>query len=186
VHILTAIMEMETALLAEEAPQRQLDAVRAWQMDVIAAALAANACGSTTGLNLDTMPEPRGSGRRGWKWSPQTEFVTGVRTHRAWKKLCELIISALLAQETEAESLRSAAMAQARAATTEDARATALARARKAAAWKESAFHAEIAGRVLVEHEDAIVRPVGLAIAAAGGISEVAKDKHYHQGRGRR
>jgi hypothetical protein len=167
VHILATMILMEDALAAEDAPRRQIQGVHGWSSAVANAVVAGHACGSTAGMDA----EPA--------WS-------GAITHRRWVGTCQMVISALRTQEATAAALYSAAMAAARSANTEGVRNAALARARKAAAWRSAAVNAETVGVGLVAREDAILRPVGMAIAAAGGISEVANDKHYHQGRGRR
>jgi hypothetical protein len=46
--------------------------------------------------------------------------------------------------------------------------------------WELHARDAAAAGRLLVGREDRVHVPVGNAVAAAGGLPEVARDKHYH------
>ncbi len=167
-HILAAMIQMETALTAEDAPERQLHGVREWCVEVARAVVAADVCGSSTGLTIRT------------EWDPSQPI-----THRLWLATCRAVIDALHAQATHADALYRAAMAEADRAKTKKRRQAALAAAQRAAAWKTAAERAASLGAGLIAREDAILRPVGNAIAAAGGPAEVAKDKHYHQG-GRR
>lgn len=166
-HIITTIVRMETALTAVDAPQRQTTGVTEWGRWVAEAVVAGYACGSTAG----TEAEPA--------WS-------GEITHRGFVRTCQTAIEALRIQQATAEALRAAAEAEATRAKTEKAKNAALARARRASAWRDRAMLAETAGVGLVASEDAILRPVGEAVTAAGGIHEVARHKHYHQGRERR
>lgn len=167
-HILAAMLQMETALAAEDAPERQLAGVREWCLEVARAVIAADACGSTTGLTVNPPWEPR-----------------QAITHRLWLATCQAIIDALHTQAAHAWTLRRAALAEADKAKTKRRREAALERARRATAWNYAAANAAGIGTVLTIREDSILRPVAHAIAAAGGPSEVAKNKHYHQG-GRR
>lgn len=167
-HILAAMIEMETALTAETAPERQLAGVREWCLEVARAVVAADVCGSSTGLTIRT------------EWAPNQPI-----THRLWLATCRAVIDALHAQAAHADALYRAALAEAGNAKTKRRRQAALERAQRAVAWKTAAAHAASLGTGLTAREDAILRPVGRAIAAAGGPAEVAKDKHYHQG-GRR
>ena len=164
-HILAVMIQMDTALAAEDAPERQLQGVREWCLEVARAVVAADACGSSTGLTVHT------------EWSPSQPI-----THRLWLATCQAVIDALHAQAAHAWTLRVAALADADKAKTKKRREAALERARRATAWNYAAAHAAGIGTVLTAREDAILRPVGHAIAAAGGPAEVAKNKHYHQG----
>lgn len=166
-HIVTTVVRMETALEAVDAPQRQTSSVAEWGRWIADAVVAGYACGSTAG----TTAKPA--------W-------TGEMSHRGFMGTCRAILEALRTQQATAEKLRQQATADARRAKTDKARDAALARARRARAWRDKAMFAETAGVGLMASEDAILRPVGEAVAVAGGINEVAKDKHYHQGRGRR
>lgn len=166
-HIVTTIVQVETALAAVDAPQRQTAGVSTWGRWVADAVVAGYACGSTAG----TEAAPA------WR---------GEITHRGFITTCRAVIAALRVQQGAAEALRSKAESEAKAAKSDKAKDAALARARRAAAWRDKAMLAETAGVGLVASEDAILRPVGEAVDAAGGIREVAKEKHYHQGRGRR
>lgn len=166
-HIVTTIVRLETALTAVDAPQRQTVGVTEWGRWIADAVVAGYACGSTAG----TETEPA--------WH-------GKITHRGFVHTCQTVIEALRVQQATAESMRLAAEAEARRAETARARDAAMARAYRAAEWRDKAMLAETAGVGLVAREDAILRPVGEAVATAGGINEVARDKHYHQGRGRR
>lgn len=166
-HIVTTIVRMETALTAVDAPQRQTSRVAEWGRWIADAVVAGYACGSTAGTTANPA------------W-------TGEITHRGFISTCQAILEALRAQQAAAEAIRLSAEAKARRAKTEKAQNAALAQARRAAAWRDKAMLAETAGVGLVSSEDAILRPVGEAVTAAGGIDEVAQDKHYHQGRGRR
>lgn len=164
-HILTAMMQMESALAAETAPERQLAGVREWCLEVARAVVAADACGSTLGLAVHTV------------WNPSQPI-----THRLWLATCRAVIDALHEQAASADALHRAYLAMAEQAKTKKRRQAALAAARRAAAWKAAAERAANLGTSFIAREDAILRPVGHAIAAAGGPAEVAKDKHYHQG----
>lgn len=166
-HIVTTIVRVETALIDVDAPQRQITGVTEWGHWIADAVVAGYACGSTVG----TEAEPA--------W-------TGEITHRGFVRTCQAVIEALRTQQSTAEAMRVAAEADAQRATTASARDAAMARAYRAAEWRDKAMLAETAGVGLVAREDAILRPVGEAVATAGGINEVAQDKHYHQGRGRR
>lgn len=168
-HIVTTLVKMENALAGRgtDAPQRQIAGVGAWARKVADAVVAGYACGSTAGMNA--------SPRRG-----------GDITHRGFVDTCQAVIEALLVQQATAQAIYDDAIAQAQAAKNAKAREAALARAARAAEWKSAAMTAETAGAGLVASEDAILRPVGEAVAAAGGVGEVARDRHYHQGRGRR
>lgn len=167
-HILAAMIQMETALTAEDAPERQLQGVREWCLEVARAVVAADACGSSIGLTVYT------------EWDPSQQI-----THRLWLGTCRAVIDALHEQVASADALHRAYLAMADQAKTKRRRKAALAAARRAAAWRAAAEHAAGLGTRLIAREDAILRPVGHAIAAAGGPAEVAKNKHYHQG-GRR
>lgn len=166
-HIITTIVRMETALTAMDAPQRQTSSIAEWGRWVADAVVAGYACGSTAGT----------AGNPAW---------SGQITHRGFIATCRTIIEALRTQQTAAETLRQVADAKALRAKTDKARDAALTQARRAAAWRDKAMLAETAGIGLVAAEDAILRPVGEAVTAAGGIHEVAREKTYHQGRGRR
>jgi chemotaxis protein histidine kinase CheA len=183
VHILMAMVRMEEALAAEDAPKRQIQRVKAWHLDIASTVLAAAECASPAGLILENLHEPRSRGTRGWAWTLPLAFVNGTRTHRAWLRLCEAILQALALQQVCAERARATAEAEADSAKSSTAKKQARARAAAAEAWRQAAAQAEVTGRVLVRAEDAILRPVGEAVAAVGGIREVALDKHYHQGR---
>lgn len=167
-HILTAMTRMDSALTAETAPERQLTGVREWCLEVMRAAVAADVCGSSIGLTVHTA------------WSPDEPI-----THRLWLATCRAVIDSLHEQAASADALHRAYLAMADRARTKKRRQAALAAARRAAAWKAAADRAASVGTALITREDAILRPVGNAITAAGGPAEVAKDKHYHQG-GRR
>jgi hypothetical protein len=167
VHIVTTIVHMETALTAADAPQRQTNGVAEWGRWVADAVVAGYACGSTTGTTANPA------------WS-------GEITHRGFIATCQAILQALRSQQAAAERLRAAAEAQAEQAKTRRALNAAIERARRASEWASKAMLAETAGVGLVAAEDAILRPVGEAVTAAGGIHEVAQHKHYHQGSGRR
>lgn len=165
-HILETIIRMETALKAMDAPTRQTTGVAAWTADIAEAVVAGNACGSTIGTHADPA----------WR---------GHISHRGFVATCRTIIDALRRQQAAAETIRRAAESDAASADGDD-RDAALAQARRAETWRDKAAVAASAGISLLDREDALLRPVGVAVHRAGGITEVARDKHYHQGRGPR
>lgn len=183
-HILTAMTRMKQGLAAEDAPERQLQQVKTWHLEIEDAVDAARVCASTIGLDLDLLQRAMNRGT-GNEISP-LPFIAGARTHRTWLQLCELIQTALATQRVAAAVIRAEALAAAANAKHRSEKEAARAEAARAWLWKSAAAQAEVTGRFLIQREDAILRPVGEAIRAAGGINEVARDKHYHQGRGRR
>lgn len=110
-------------------------------------------------------------------------------THAAWRDLCTAITGALAVQIDTAEAAVAEARTKANVATGMEQFELAarwVERARIATAWLEAACTARLEGECLINREDRIMRPVGYAIASAGGITEVAKDKRYHQREGSR
>jgi hypothetical protein len=134
--------------------------------------------------------------------------VSPTPTHRAWMRQSALIITVLEHREQQALTAQVTWTARARqheqardrwlaaaetaagpsdraarhaAAQREEAeRARCAAVAALAAAWQAAAAEAISAGQALTNREDAIQRPVAEAVITAGGLTEVALDKHYH------
>lgn len=192
--IMAAFDLMLASLRAADASRRQVAGVLAWRDLVAMAVLARQACGQVEG------PPPPEEGTR--------VATHDAATHRAWLHLCEQITSALKRQahcatETHAQWgwaeqqrgherddwLDAAAAAEddngrahclAMAGKCEEARIRARAEMAAAAAWHTAAEDAAVSGQALAAHEDRIHRPAGEAVAAAGGLAEVATAKHYH------
>jgi hypothetical protein len=191
---------MHKALLMADAPQRQLRGVNNWRRDIGAAVCAAQpfrppprplkqvtwrrvisdtlavliAPASTPdyaqrdlpGLHIDDRVRMTVLGPQR---PPAVRFLHGHRTHRAWKELSWHVVGCLQRQEQAAnEVLRLATKRRWKKA------------AEDAAVWMVAANTAATTGLDLIAVEDAIMRPVGLAIRKAGGRHEVAQDKHYH------
>jgi hypothetical protein len=191
--LLQAIDAMNTALDSVGAPRRQRDGVAGWRADVQAAIACSTAFPDSPGL---TIPSGRVPGIGSRSWRPGVAFVHGDTCHRAWRTMCKAIIGALRVQAAcaadryrhhmaEAEQARQAqdviALTDPRWAEWEQIRVAALAWAQAAAAWNRAAQLAVDTGNALVRREDRISRPVGDAIAAAGGMEQVAQAKDYHQ-----
>lgn len=184
--ILAAMTSMEQVLKDVEAPQRQLLGVRAWRAAVADAVAAGRPFTNFAGMHL---VERRHLLRGGaWSWAPQVRFLHGDPTHQAWAKLCKAIIDALRQQQAHASDIAEAAREICDAAVAKNASAAAKARGPAAAArvmaaeeWWCAAAFAVASGRDLLRTENKISRPVGRAIAYAGGVDEVAQDRNYHQ-----
>ena len=169
-----AFMLMLGCITAADASRRQVNGILAWRDQVRHALAKAQAAGGTAGTKAPAVPST---------------------THRAWLVASGAIVDALYTQSTAAGILRceceaAAEELEAEAAATEDededeagellTQAAALrARAEAATVWQIAALEAAAAGRSLTTAEDAIARPVGEAIAAAGGVREVPGAKHY-------
>jgi hypothetical protein len=80
----------------------------------------------------------------------------------------------------EAQHLAAGAAAEQEAATARADQAAAEARAQAAERWREAAAEAAAFGEAFIPREDNIHRPVGEAVAGAGGLPEVALEKRYH------
>lgn len=167
-----AFMLMLGCITAADASRRQVNGILAWRDQVRHALAKAQAAGGTAGTKAAVVPST---------------------THRAWLVASGAIVDALYTQAAAAARLRceceaAAEALEAEAAATQDedeagellAQAAALrARAEAATVWQIAALEAAAAGRSLTTAEDAIARPVGEAIAAAGGVREVPGAKHY-------
>lgn len=186
--LLAAMDDMAKVLVSADAPERQLKGVREWRAD-IAYALAAGSGFASVGKLIDTNRGPTLT--RGWARPEGVLFLFGTPTHRAWRNLCKMIVRALEMQQWGAELVRESALdivaavelrAKRGIATPADiSRAEAAAvKAQLAEEWWCAASYAAAAGRSLIKREDRIMRPIGLAIAAAGGLDQVVRDKHYH------
>ncbi len=193
--LLAAMDDMAKVLVSADvdAPARQLKGVRVWRAD-IAYAVAAGSTFPSVGKLIDTSRGPTLT--RGWARPEGVLFLFGTPTHRAWRNLCKTIVRALVYQQGDAELARESALdivaavelrAKRGIATPADlSRGEAAAvRAQLAEDWLCAAGYAAAAGRSLIKREDKIMRPIGLAIRAAGGLAEVAQDKHYHDRAGR-
>lgn len=183
-HILTAMIRMRQGLAAEDAPERQLQRVNAWHLEIEDAVEAARVCASTVGLDLDVLQRAMNRGTDN-EIKP-LPFITGARTHKTWLQLCDLIQMALATQRVSAATLHAEARSSVANARSRSEKQAARARAARAWLWKSAAAQAEVTGQWVIQREDALLRPVGEAIRAAGGIHEVARDKYYHQMEGRR
>lgn len=179
--ILTAMTRMADVLQAVDAPARQLRGVGDWRLDIAASVTAGRVFGEPAGMSINDKPRLALTG--GWSRPRQVRFLYGSGTHRAWLGLCNAIAGALDKQQTHAGLILADALDRAATAEDDSEAAAALAVARVAEEWWLAAGTAAAAGRALIRREDAIMRPVGEAMAAAGGITEVARDKHYHQAR---
>ena len=182
-YILDAIQRMEDTLAAAEASNRQLVAVRVWQADIDVAVAYAAQLGSRTGMHLSDSPRLTSTG---WVRPEPVQFIYGQPVHRAWVRMCQVVIKAMRAQHAEAIAI--ATESRRRASRLKRVRsgeaAALLQKAITADAWAGAAMRAVENGKSLIKREDKIMRPVGEAIAAVGGLDEVAKDKHYHQANG--
>lgn len=188
-------MEMEEAfnvmlgsLFSVHAGRSQVAGVFAWRETACAAAARARALGERAFVS--------GAG--------------ATVTHGRWMAVCGSIIGALRVMEQQAELLaldaaeyaaaaerdRERLMAAAAAAADDPAlRNDLLARAmeaerergkaelRKAAAqeWRLACNDAAAQGEFLARAQDAVLAPVGAAVADNGGLAETALDKTYHQ-----
>ena len=184
-YLMKVMSRMKTVLVAADAPDRQLRGVANWRADVEDAMAHGGVFDGAAGMRIDTMPGPT---VRGWSRPQKVRFIFGDPTHRAWLDLCDEVMDALSDQQTYAIWVREAALALAeelshgmRSSDELKRRAKALAAAKLAEQWWTSATNARTTGRALMRREDQIMRPVGEAIALAGGINQVARVKHYHQ-----
>lgn len=181
--LLEAIDEMSVILAAADAPNRQLHRVQEWRAHVGEAVLAASAYKDPPAMRLDSR---RRLCVHGWRMPPHMRFIDGTPTHRAWRDLCRAIINALYTQETYATSVATYWAKAARTAPNPEQTKRALQQQQYATRWRSAACTAADKGRRVIRGEDSIMLPVGLAIRRAGGLDEVALDKHYHQLRARR
>lgn len=176
--LLTAMTEMTDVLRSVEAPRRQLDGVLDWSAGISAAVMAAQAFKAPRGMEIDDAPRWSAHGRA----RPQhVNFLHGDATHKAWRDLCKAVIAALKKQYGHATALLEYWEEVYERAETDKERAVALEWMQVAAAWQAAAGLAYTQGEDLVRREDKIMRPVGKAIAAAGGVDQVARVRHYHQ-----
>lgn len=189
VRILDAMTGMQAVLVNADAPRRQMDGVAAWRADIVDAVAAAHLWPNAEGMRIDDTP--RLGFRGGWSHPPQVAFLRGDTTHRAWLQLSRAIASALWDQWSHASLISEAAWVKARKAEkayvampslhAHRVLIVAVRRAKLADTWRLNAALATSTGRALIRREDRILRPVGEAIASVGGITQVARDKHYHQ-----
>lgn len=175
--ILTAMTRMQDTLTTAQAPQRQLQGVQDWRT-AIEAAVAAGQHAGAPGMHIDDAHRLSVSG---WVRPPQVRFLHGDPTHKAWMDLCKAIIRTLTTHQTHTAERCDIWRVRAEKARSRAARNAALRKTAQAALELDRTFTAALTGRTLIDREDAIMRPVGMAIAAAGGVDEVARDKHYHQ-----
>jgi hypothetical protein len=192
VRLLAAIDAMDGVLVSVDAPARQLSGVRAWRDDVSAAVQAARPFAAPRGMSI---VDGHALTRRGWSWHPCIAFVHGQDTHAAWVSMCKAIVDALRYQLGHAQDLYDTYRALADKALRnrnmalnktlwnrwERDRVNLLEWTRAALAWKHAAMAAIDTGQALIRQENKIQKPIGLAIAAAGGITQVAQTRHYHQ-----
>jgi hypothetical protein len=177
---------MQDELVMAEAPVRQLRGVQGWREDIAAAVSAGRLFKRPAGMRIDDNHHLTLAG--GWARPPQVKFIYGDPTHRAWVTMCRGIVNALGTQQAHAAQLVEAALARAAAVKRRNGpgdrkrMAAALTWAAIAESWGLAAAAAANEGRYLIRREDKIMRPVGVAVARAGGINQVARDKHYHQG----
>lgn len=185
---------MLASLRAADASRRQVSGVLSWRDLVAVAVRARRACGQAEG------PPPPAAGTQ--------VAAHDAATHRAWLHLCGQITAALEAQarcaieahvrwrwaEHQRARERDDWLDAAAAAGDDDGRAHCLAMAEEceearirasaemtaAAGWHTAVEQATASGQALAVHEDRIHRPAGEAVAAAGGLAEVAAVKHYH------
>lgn len=187
--ILAAMTRIEEVLVTADAPRRQLRGVANWRADIAAAVVAGRPFTKAAGMSIDDAPR---LSLYGWSRPPQVKFIYGAPTHRAWLRLCRAIVGALDTQQAHAAQIVEMCLAKAAAAKRRNGpgdgkrMAAALAWAETADSWWLAAGVAAATGRDLIRREDKVMRPVGEAMAAAGGITQVARDKHYHQGGARR
>lgn len=177
---MTVMRRMDQALVAADAPERQLRRVRAWRSDVEYAVASGRLFVQPAGLD-EIYDGPLPSLSRGWSRPREVAFLHGKVTHRAWLALCAAIVKQLRVQAAYASTVHEAAVNRAAQARTSIARVRALRAAARADEWCAAAVAAAETGTSVMFQEDAILRPVGMAVAAAGGYREVALDKHYHQ-----
>jgi hypothetical protein len=194
--LLAAVDEMSAVLMSADtdAPARQLRGVREWRADITFAVSAGAAFPGAPGKSIDTNRRPTLT--RGWAHPEGVLFIFGTPTHRAWRNLCKTIVHALVVQREAAGRQQASALdfvelverrRKRGIATVADIRRAeaAVIRAGLADEWWLAAASAAASGMALIEREDKIMRPIGLAIKAAGGLTEVAQDKHYHDRAGR-
>lgn len=191
--VTAALDQMCDVLALIGAPARQRNGVARWRDDVDLAVSAARRHRSPRGLTVDDWILLSANGTA--HFPDHLQFLAGERTHRTWRVLADHVMCALGEQKVHAgEVIDRANAAYERAAAAakvyprpEHQRQMAAARDRRglAADWFALAAAAHDAGRHLITHENRIAEPIGHAIAAAGGLTNVARDKHYHQGAGR-
>lgn len=185
-HILTAVTRMQEELVTAEAPLRQLRGMRDWRADIAAAVAAGRPFKRAAGMRIDDAHHLTLTG--GWSRPPQVKFIYGDPTHRAWLEMCRGIVGALATQQAHANQIVEMCLVKAAAAKRRNMAGdrnrviAALAWAKVAESWWAAAEAAAAEGQSLIRREDRIMRPVGEAVAMAGGITQVARDKHYHQG----
>jgi hypothetical protein len=192
--LMQAFDVMLGSLTAADASRRQVQGCMDWRALVEAAYAAGRDYCAAAGTQIQ----------------PAGREVAGhaTPTHRAWLDLCQQIIKTIGAQHQQAfaemsfwlaeavrhaklrdDWLRAAAAADSpqqraycleQAAREERERVNCLALARRAQLWMDAARYAAQFGMALAAREDQINRPVGEAIAAAGGTGEVARARTYH------
>jgi len=160
-----------------DAPRRQLAGVRAWRADTAVAVRLAAAFRNPRGVRI---PDRVMSGRR-WVPNPGLSFIYGDETHRAWADMCRAALAAITRQQHHAAGLHEHFKAIACSTSDPGMGDAATVLARRAAQWWGAAVAAGRRGLILLQKENSISTPIGQAIASAGGIREVAREKTYHQ-----
>lgn len=175
--LVDAIDQMDEALGAIGAPARQRRGVLEWRLDVAVAVRCASVFTKPRGMRI---AQTVYTSRRPMP-NPALAFVSGDLTHRAWVRMCRALLSALHAQIGHAAALHEHFKAVALSADDPAVANAAAVLAQAAWQWQAAASSAADRGRLLVERENRIHLPVGYAVAAAGGVHQVAQAKNYHQ-----